>query len=220
MNPEPSTETRLRKAVREEAASLREGADARRADPSSAAVLLIVAERLEAALASPDPSTECPNPYCDGEGNIYGEGPHPLGKRLVGQCQESFHTPSPEPEEPCGDCGGSGNDQWYDHTSETLVIEGPCPNCTPQPEQGEERRHQAIYDELKAVETELKGDWPTTMLCDDGKHDECPGSGLVRGTLRPPHEPDAEGHSVWVTVNCRCSCHDAVAASLTEKENE
>ena len=29
----------------------------------------------------------CTNPYCDGAGNIYGEGPYPLGKRLVGQCK-------------------------------------------------------------------------------------------------------------------------------------
>lgn len=47
----------------------------------------------------------------------------------------------------------------------------------------------------------------TTLACDGGRHAMCPGHGLVEGILRPPHEPDAEGERVWVTVGCDCPCH-------------
>lgn len=49
----------------------------------------------------------------------------------------------------------------------------------------------------------------TTLPCDGGHHEDCPGQGLVQGTQTPPHEPDAEGVPAWVTVPCGCSCHRA-----------
>lgn len=58
----------------------------------------------------------------------------------------------------------------------------------------------------------------TTTPCDGGRHGECPGEGLVQGTLRPPHEPKAKGRQVWVRVPCDCSCH--LASTLGSPGNK
>lgn len=55
----------------------------------------------------------------------------------------------------------------------------------------------------------------TTTVCDDGRHADCPGEGLVQGTLRPPHEPDEPGTRVWVTVGCECPCHERFPDTFT-----
>lgn len=57
----------------------------------------------------------------------------------------------------------------------------------------------------------------TTSVCDDGRHTKCPGHGLVRGTLRPPHEPEHPGEQVWVTVECGCPCHARVCPYCHER---
>jgi hypothetical protein len=57
----------------------------------------------------------------------------------------------------------------------------------------------------------------TTTPCDQGHHSDCPGYGLVRGDLRPPHEPKATPNRVWVTVTCECACH---AGPAGEEERE
>lgn len=60
----------------------------------------------------------------------------------------------------------------------------------------------------------------TTTVCDDGRHAECPGKGLVQGTLRPPHEPDDPGQLVWVTIPCECPCHAAFPSKSAKESND
>lgn len=59
----------------------------------------------------------------------------------------------------------------------------------------------------------------TTILCDQERHGECDGAGLIQGILRPPHQPDDPGRKVWVTVECGCPCH-TYRAALTEIATE